>query len=297
MIASVRRDAATQHEGQAMPLKTILVFLDCPPAGQPRARYAANLARRHGAHLVGVYVAPSGWQGDHASCFARGQDAIREVIERHKAEETSASQAALQSFKALTEREGINFDFRIIREGDANEDGKLHSLHADLVISGFPGPGGLPYNWSPEDMLLATGVPLLIVPETWNSNSVGEHIVVGWNASREARRAIADSLPLLIAARSVCVVLVDGDDNARDGQTPGADIAQYLSRHGAKVEVEQTRSADHSVADVLQMAVQRHNGDMLVVGAYSHSRPRQTLFGGVTRSLLSHVAVPLLIAH
>lgn len=278
-----------------MALRTILVFVDFSPAGEARTRYAANLSLRHGAHMVGVYVVPSGWRGDHASCYARGQDAIRQVIERHKTEEATASAAALHSFKALTEREEINFDFRVIREGDANEDAKLHSLHADLIIAGFPGPGGLPDNWSPEDMLLATGVPLLIVPETWDSSSIGQRVVLGWNASREARRAIADSLPLLIAAQSVSVVVVDFDDS--HGETPGADVALYLSRHGAKVEVEHTQSAGHSVAEVLQMAAKRHNSDLLVVGAYSHSRPRQTLFGGVTRSLLSNVTVPLLIAH
>lgn len=278
-----------------MPLKTILVFVDFSPAGQARTRYAVNLSLRHGAHLVGVYVAPSGWRGDHASCYARGQDAIRQVIERHKAEEATASDSALQSFKAVTESQHINFDFRIIREGDANEDAKLHSLHADLIIAGFPGPGGLPDNWSAEDMLLATGVPLLIVPETWNSSAIGEHIVLGWNASRQARRAIADSLSLLTAAQSVSVVVVDGDDG--HSETRGADIAQYLSRHGARVDVEHVQSAGHSVAETLQTAAKRHNSDLLVVGAYSHSRPRQTLFGGVTRSLLSNVTVPLLIAH
>lgn len=280
-----------------MSLKTILVFVDFSPAGEARTRYAVNLSLRHGAHLTGVYVAPSGWRGDRAGCYVRGQDAIRQLIEQRKSEEASASDAAMQCFKAATEREDINFDFRIIRESDANEHAKLHSLHADLTIAGFPGPGGLPENWSPEDMLLATGVPLLIVPGAWDSNSIAERILLGWNASREARRAITDSLPLLTAAQSVSVVVVDSDGNPRHGEEPGADVALYLSRHGANVIVEHVQSSGHPVAEVLQVAAKRNNSDLLVVGAYSHSRSRQTLFGGVTRALLANVTIPLLIAH
>ncbi|WP_244519934.1 MULTISPECIES: universal stress protein [unclassified Ensifer] len=284
-------------KGLNMSLKTILVFVDFSPSGEARTRYAVNLCLRHGAHLIGVYVAPAGWRGDRAGCYVRGQDAIRQLINQHKAEEAIASEAALECFKAVTRREDINFDFRIIRESDANEHAKLHSLHADLIIVGFPGPGGLPGNWSPEDMLLATGVPLLIVPDTWNPDSIAERILLGWNASREARRAITDSLPLLATAQSVSVVVVDSENNPRHGEEPGADVALYLSRHGAKVTVEHARSAGHSTAEVLQMAAKRNNSDLLVVGAYSHSRSRQAIFGGVTRALLANVTIPLLIAH
>ncbi|MGH6809179.1 MAG: universal stress protein, partial [Ensifer adhaerens] len=147
------------------------------------------------------------------------------------------------------------------------------------------------------DMLLATGVPLLIVPDTWNPDSIAERILLGWNASREARRAITDSLPLLTAAQSVSVVVVDSDGNPRHGEEPGADVALYLSRHGANVIVEHVQSSGHPVAEVLQVVAKRNNSDLLVVGAYSHSRSRQTLFGGVTRALLANVTIPLLIAH
>jgi nucleotide-binding universal stress UspA family protein len=280
-----------------MSLKTVVVFVDFSPSGEARTRYAVKLCLRHGAHLVGVYVTPSGSNGNHAGSYVRGEQAIRDLIERNRTAEAAASNAAHQGFQAVTQREDIGFDFRVIRESDADEQVKFHSLHADLIIVGHPRPGGLPINWSPEDMLLDSGVPLLIVPTEWKQVAVAERILLGWNASREARRAITDSLPLLTTAESVSVVSVDAERNPRHGEVPGADVAHYLSRHGVNVIVEHAKSEGHSVAEVLQMTAERNKIDLIVIGAYSHSRSRETIFGGVTRAMLAHVKIPLLIAH
>ena len=279
-----------------MPLKNIAVFVDLTQTGVVRARYAVELALRHGGHLIGIFVAPSGWHIDPAESYVRGREAIRRLIDDHNAKEAAASKAASQSFNAATAREDISFEFRIVRENDA-DDAKLHSLHADLVIASHPGPGGLPDNWSAESLLLATGVPFLILPDGWSAGTVAERVLVAWNASREARRAISDSLPLLTAARSVSVIIVDPAKNLRHGEEPGADIATYLSRHGAKVTVEQIDSNGAPVADVILSYASRNNIDLIVLGAYSHSRIREIVFGGVTQSLLRDAAVPLLIAH
>lgn len=277
-----------------MPLKNIAVFVDLSQAGVVRARYAVELALRHGGHLIGIFVAPSGWH-DPTESYVRGHEAIRRLIDDHNAKEAAASKAASQSFNAATAREDISFEFRIIRESDA-DDAKLHSLHADLVIASHPGPGGLPDNWSAESLLLATGVPFLILPDGWRAGTVAERVLLAWNASREARRAISDSLPLL-TARSVSVIIVDPAKNLRHGEEPGADVATYLSRHGANVTVEQIESNASPIADVILNHARRNNIDLIVLGAYSHSRFREIIFGGVTRSLLRDAAVPLLIAH
>jgi nucleotide-binding universal stress UspA family protein len=121
--------------------------------------------------------------------------------------------------------------------------------------------------------------------------------VVAWNASREARRAIADALPLLVTAKSVTVLLVDPKKNARHGEEPGADIAHYLSRHGARVAVEQVVSNGAPVAGVILDRARQHAADLIVIGAYSHARVAQMVLGGVTRSLLREATLPLLIAH
>jgi nucleotide-binding universal stress UspA family protein len=279
-----------------MPLKSIAVFFEPTPTGEARATYAARLARRHGAHLIGIFMAPSLFNGSAAESFVQGRNAVREVITLHKARETEAIDRARRSLSDVCSREGIGFEFRFLSQEDVSDNIALNSLHADLVIACAGQGGGLPAQWSAEALLLATGVPCILLPESWNA-SAAEHIVVAWNASREARRAIGDALPLLVEAKSVTILLVDAEKNPRHGELPGADIAHYLSRHGARVAVKQTTSGGAPVAKVILDYAREQAADLIVIGAYSHARTAQMVFGGVTRSLLRDAAVPLLIAH
>ena len=279
-----------------MAFRSIAVFVDPSPAGEARTSYAVRMAFRHGAHLIGIFAVPSIWGDSPAESFVRGQEAVRHVIASHQSSEAAATDAVNRSFSAGCAREGISFEFRHFRQDDVNDSAALNSLHTDLVIVGGPRAGGLPGNWSAEALLLATGVPFLLLPEPWTA-SAAEHIVVAWNASREARRAIADALPLLVGALSVTVLVVDPQKNPRHGDEPGADVAHYLTRHGAKVVVEQVQSHAEPIAKVILSYAEHHNTDLIVVGAYSHTRTTDMIFGGVTRSLLRDAAVPLLIAH
>ena len=279
-----------------MPLKTIAVFVDPSAVGEARTAYAVKLALRHRAHLIGIFAVPSGWDGSPSASFVRGQAAIRQLIEQHAASELAATDAANRSFSTVSTREVISFEFRFLHQDDPNKSAALNALHSDLVIVGGPGLSGLPREWSAEGLLLATGVPFLLLPERW-TGPAAEHVMVAWNASREARRAIADALPLLVGALSVTILVVDPQKNSRHGEEPGADVALNLSRHGAQVVVEQVRSSGEPVADVILGFAKRHNSDLIVVGAYSHARTAEMIFGGVTRRLLRDTAVPLLIAH
>lgn len=280
----------------SVPPKTIAVFIDPSPVGEERVAYAVKLAFRHRAHLIGVFVVPFGWDGNPSESFVRGQAAIRELIAQHTAAESAATSAASQSFATVATREDISFEFRFLSHGDAHEGAVLNALHSDLVIVGGSRSGGLPDEWSAESLLLSTGVPFLLLPDHW-TGAVAEHIVVAWNASREARRAIADALPFLLGALSVTVLVVDSQKNSRHGEEPGADVALYLSRHGARVAVERVQSNGNPIAEVILGFAKRRNCDLIVVGAYSHARATEMIFGGVTRHLLRDTTVPLLIAH
>jgi len=281
-----------------MSFKTVVVLLDRSSAAMARARYAVELCRRYDAHLVGVFVVPSGWNGNPADSYIRGHAAIKALIERRNAEETAASNDADREFSAVMERRDVSFEFRITREEDVDHDLHLHSLYADLVIAGCQQSGALPtLLWTAQALLLSTGVPLLVFPEGWRNGRVGERVLLGWNASREARRAIMDALPLLTAAQSVSVVIVDPAANPRLGEDPGADIALVLSRQGANVTVDKLDSKGVPIASVILEFAWVNDVDLVVVGAYSHSRTREVLFGGVTRSLLEHTTVPMLVAH
>src|SRR3981189_1692434 len=121
---------------------------------------------------------------------------------------------------------------------------------------------------SPEKLLLSSGPPILVIPSGWKSESIGNKILVGWNASREARRAVADALPFLVAAPSVTLFGVDSEEGAgRHGEEPGADIALYLARHGARVEVEQVLSKGTPVADIILSFARDQRVDLIVSGA------------------------------
>jgi len=234
--------------------------------------------------------------GSPAESFVQGRQAVRQVIAGHQAREAEAIAVAKQSLSGVCSREDVSFEFRFLHQGDFTDNAALNSLHTDLVIAGGRRGGGLPIEWSAESLLLATGVPFLLLPESC-PESAAEHVVVAWNASREARRAITDALPFLVEAMSVTILVVDADKNPRHGEEPGADVARYLSRHGAKVGVEQLASHGEPVAKVILDYSKRHAADLIVVGAYRHPRTTEMVFGGVTKSLLRDATVPLLIAH
>jgi nucleotide-binding universal stress UspA family protein len=279
-----------------MPLKSIAVFIEPTPPGEARIAYAARLAQRHGAHLIGIFMVPSLVAGSAAESFVMGRGAVREVIAQHRAREVETTELAKQSLSAICAREGISFEFRFLSQDDFSDNVALNSLHTDLVIACGGRGGAMPVQWSAEALLLATGVPFILVPESWDASSI-EHIVLAWNASREARRAITDALPLLVEAKSVTILTIDPEKNPRHGEEPGADIAHYLSRHGVDVAVKRASSHGQPVARAILEYARDNGADLVVIGAYSHARTAQMVVGGVTRSLLRDAAVPLLIAH
>jgi nucleotide-binding universal stress UspA family protein len=280
-----------------MAIKSLIVFVDPSPGGEARTRYAVRLAAEHDAHLIGVFITPTGWQRNPADGFVVGAVAVREMVERHSLFEREAAAGAIKNFEALAGRERVTFEFRCIEATNAEGLARLHSLHSDLVVVGYPSPGGLPAQGTPAGMLLATGVPFLIVPESWISDGVANRIVFAWNASREARRAISDALPLMKAAQSVTILVIDPTKNASYGEQPGADVAHYLCRHGVIATVEQRLSNGEAIADVIREFAIQDGSDLIVLGAYSHARTREFIFGGVSRSMLRNITVPTLIAH
>ncbi|MDR3516141.1 MAG: TetR/AcrR family transcriptional regulator C-terminal domain-containing protein [Azospirillaceae bacterium] len=277
--------------------KSIAVFLDDTPQGEKVGEYAARLARRCEAHLVGIH-AIAGFPGEQPSDgFARGQQAVGAVVARRRAAEEKTALAVGRRFAALSHDNDISTEFRVIWSGRADRDDLLTSLRCDLVVLGHPTPPGLPKNWSADQLLIASGVPVLIIPEVWNAGTVGTRALVAWNASRESRRAIVDALPLLRTAQAVTVLIVDPDKRPGIfGENPGADIALYLAHHDVQAQVQQTTANGYPIADTILAQVAAQNSDLLVIGAYSHSRSSEIIFGGVTRSLLAHAPVPILLS-
>jgi len=149
-----------------------------------------------------------------------------------------------------------------------------------------------------EAILFAAGRPLLLLPQDWRRKSLGERVLIGWNASREAVRAVNDALPILRLARQVVVATVDAHPSpSGHGEGPGRELAAHLARHGVSVDVRNLDSMGRSEAEVLMTAALDMAADMMVIGAYGRSRAEERIFGGVTRDLLEDARLPLFMSH
>lgn len=147
-----------------------------------------------------------------------------------------------------------------------------------------------------EGILFSSGKPLLLAPEGSHATLKPKRVVVAWDSSFEASRALRESLDMLDDA-DVHITLVDPiADDLGQGAEPGADVAAYLVRRGIKVAVDSLPSSGHSVAEVLTRHASDMSADLLVMGAYGHSRLRERLFGGVTKSILAAPPLPVLLA-
>jgi nucleotide-binding universal stress UspA family protein len=280
-----------------MTLKNIGVFVDATPEGEKRIDYAAMLAHQCGAHLAGILVVSAVRPEYRSDYYVIGEKAIRALLAERKAADEAATFTTRRRFEAISAKRDLSAEFRVIRRGGPDEDLTLCSLHSDLVVIGQRELQELKGYASPEKLLLASGAPILVMPSGWKSEPIGNNILIGWNASREARRAVADALPFLVAANSVTLLVVDPDERAaRHGEEPGADIALYLARHGAHVDVAQVSSQGAAVADIMLSYAADHGADLIVIGAYSHARSVEMLFGGVTRTLLKQAPIPVLMS-
>ena len=176
----------------------------------------------------------------------------------------------------------------------------MHARYVDLILLGQTDPDQpLPVGRRlPEEVVISSGRPVLVIPYTGALDSLGERVVVAWDASREAARAVSDALPLLERAQSVLVVTIDPETTPLGhGDVPGADIALHLARHNVGVEVQRVPAGEVGAANALLSLVADYGADLLVMGAYAHPRLRQLVLGGVTRTVLQSMTVPVLMAH
>lgn len=276
--------------------RDIAVFFDASSAGEKIALHAVQLARRHEAHLVGVYGVSRTSEIDRFSGHARGQ-AIGQVLERRRNEEEQKVLAAGRRFADLTEQFAISSELRIVWRDGIDNDAVLRALHSDLIISAHPKPDDLPSGWSAERLLLATGTPVLLIPQSWSGETIGSNVLIAWNRSREARRAVNDAMPFISTAEKRTILAVDAGRNADAlDHEPGTNLLQHLSRHNVEAEIAKVESDGAPVADVIARQVAERRIDLLVFGAYSRPRTSELLFGGTTRSLLAIGSVPMLIS-
>ncbi len=276
-----------------MAIKDILLQVDNRKSFDARMKYAANLARDHGAHIIGLYLM-SNWT---VPAYVEGQIPV-DVLEQQAKRAGLAAMEAEQLFESHVKQQGLLAEWRVA-EGNPLDQLVLSARYVDLVIVGQPEkdvPEILELTYA-DSVALESGRPVLVVPFIGVGQLNIDRVLIAWNGSRESVRAVNDALPLLKRAKDVFVVAVNLPKELQDSDVPGADISLHLSRHGVNVQSESINGADISVGDVLLSRCADKSVDLIVMGAYGHSRFRELVLGGTTRHLLDHMTVPVLFSH
>lgn len=275
-----------------MSLKNILVYVDDSKRAEGAVAAACILAREHDAHLTGLGIE----RPPYIPGFANIEipPTALEIITRQRA---ATLTRAREIFEAAVGRADIaaksGWD---AAKGYALETLSLRSRYADLTVmaQSTPEMRGTADEDLADDLIMTSGRPVLVVPYIGAPDSIGRTVLIGWNASREAARAVADAMPLLRRAETVEILAVEPQGM---GDVPGADLAAHLARHGVKAEANATRGLDIDVGDVLLNRAAEIGADLVVMGGYGHSRMRELVLGGATRHILEHMTVPVLLSH
>jgi nucleotide-binding universal stress UspA family protein len=272
----LRFEAVFSIREGAVAYKEILVYLDPFSDTDNRLELAIALAASHGARLIGV---------DASS------DAAYEGAWRDRA------LGLEEMFESAIGRAGLK---GLYRSADQWTKGPAHSYahYADLIIAPQPEfeakdliVGGIP-----EDVLVSAGVPLLLLPYGWKSRTAMENIVIAWKSSREATRAVHDAMPLLTRAKKV-TAFTFAPENDIFGKEPDLLVA-HLREHGVAAEASSwPDTGEITASDALFACLETQEADLIVAGAYGHSRFMEELFGGVSRDLVRQPSLPILLSH
>ena len=272
----------------------IVVFIDGQTETASVLAFAGVLAAQHGARLISVFMQPEP-AITPAETFARGKGMLS-VIEVHRAELEGIETHHRALFEDVVRRHGIpRSEWRSLSHWRTEV--AVPAYYADLVVIARPERGQMsdPPGLA-ESLVLSSGRPIILFPPGGMASRV-RRILVGWNATREAIRAVADAVPLFARAGAVEVLIVDYQrQRERHGQEPGADIARRLAALGAQVEVQRLSSDGQGVGHLLLSQAVAFRADLLVMGAYGHSTLRERLFGGVTRTALYQAGLPVLMS-
>jgi nucleotide-binding universal stress UspA family protein len=291
-----------------MALKDLLVCIDPTPAGDTRLKLAFNLARANKAHLAGAYplpearVAPRGPAGFGG---VPGMTGIEETVSPGGAvsevfHEAEVADRAEHRFKDELRLAGIDGEWHIVPDGNSAELIEL-AKSVDLTIIGQRPPSSGSdgaARFRPEDIVIAAGRPVLVVPYAGIFETVGKRILVAWDGTREANRALNDALPLLAGAEAATVMFVGTNERDLEQHWPAVErIVGHLQRHGINATAQETSRGGLAISDILLSRAADLAADLIVSGAYHHSQLREALIGGVSRDLLHHMTVPVLMSH
>lgn len=287
-----------------MTYKTILVHLDDGPQASARVRLGISLARRFGAHLIGA--APTGVSRQLALNLPPDDD--EPSLALHLAFVRERAQKALAAFEARLEANGYGAWSALRVDDEAGAGISLHARTADLAVvsqTDRQHASSLLGADFAADVVMNAGRPVLLLPCASEATAPGKRVLVSWNGGKEAARAMAAALPFLQGAEAVTVAVFNsGGDSRTLADAAAADPLPWLARHGVKatlathaVQARRGPQRRHAVGEALLGVAAGLDADLLVMGAYGHSRFRETILGGVTRTVFDTMHLPVLMAH
>ncbi|HEY7998902.1 MAG TPA: universal stress protein [Pseudolabrys sp.] len=277
-------------------IKDIVVNLGLG-AHDPAGDFAISVANTFDAHLLGVAfvydpIIPGAVMGGIPPQF----------IESQRIDSEKTARTAVARFEQAAKRAGVSYESLNVSasiSGAAERLGRL-ARRFDLAIVGQPErEKSAPDEVVDEGVLFESGRPVIFVPYIQKAVLKLDRVMVCWDGSRAATRAIADSLPFLRKAKKVEIVMVAGKAGkaGKEDEIPGVDLGQHLARHGLEVDVKRITAPDIDVSSTILSYAADSNADMIVMGGYGHSRLREFILGGVTRSILETMTVPALMSH
>ena len=278
-----------------MGLNDIVVYVDSSEATKARVGFAVALAKEHGAHLIGIAFAPT------ALLPLYGADVGFADMSEVMASVKTQGANALRAFEARAKADGVSAEAELM-QGMSEEfphDFAHAARHVDLAILGQPRDGDplIGQYALVERCLFASGRPVIIVPALTDKPSLEGTIVAAWDGSAEAARAINDALTFLKPASRVVLVVgvMSGQDDEQAPQTD--DMMAHLKRHGVTAEAMRVKAGEGDIGRLLLSTAKSLDADLMVMGAFHHSRWREFILGGVTLTVLEEATIPLFMAH
>lgn len=278
-----------------MSYKSILVHVDESSHAGERIKIAAAIAMTQKAHLIGTAVTGASRYLVQTRMLAELDPNLRTHLDFLR----QRARRGLDDFEATVQKLGLpSFEKRLV-DDEAGGGICLQARYAELVVIGQNDPNEIsPVTMPdfPQYVVLNSGRPVLIVPYAGRFDNIGNRVLVAWNASIEATRAIASAMPLLQRAQKVEIVVYNPRAQIQAyGPRPGEDLAELLARHDIKAEVL-LQDADRVGEALLSLASDRGAG-LIIMGGYGHNRFREILLGGVTHTVLESMTVPVLMSH
>ncbi len=258
------------------------------------ADYAISLAQSCGAHVVGIAfvyepVIPGSLLGGIPT----------DLIEVQREENAKAGQVAVANFEAAARSAGVSAETRLLDAsiaGAADLFGRIARRFDIVVVGQAPRDQGVSEELLIEGALFGSGRPVIVVPETHTQPLNLDNVMICWDGSRPAARAIGDAIPLLSRAKAIEIVVVTGERD-KSGEITGANMKRHLTRHGITVNIKRIAAGNAEVQSAILAHAAGTGANFIVMGGYGHSRLREFILGGVTRSILKSMPVPVLMSH